>query len=365
MNIRIPLITSILTLILSTVGTTTVSAMESGPWDFREMTIFNHKVESLKDAYCEEHPNPYMPEMCYYEFTWDGEEKNKYDALSGYNMYGLILTAVNPSKNTFRIYFNGTELEYKRMGFAPENYLHDLSELYIAQFDKDYPIGVYWWDDIKKSIDNPHRYTVYDSSAMKDEGNWVPSNQEVELPMKEFSLNPKTSRHLRIYYKTTIGISYELYYDLSSCIDSSDYQDGMECQIRYSNTGNIVFFVPSEPVDIASNPFSGNEIIISQDENNNSASTNPQDEGNVPINLEPQIEEVASATDSVNEGAEIDFGSEDSSTAATAQIKTPETGTNTAESCSKIIAFPWWLAVLLVVGDAVLVWWFMPKRKNK
>ncbi len=353
MNIRIPLITSILTLILSIVGTTTVSAMESGPWDFREMTIFNHKVESLKDAYCEEHPNPYMPEMCYYEFTWDGEEKNKYNALSGYNMYGLILTAVNPSKKTFRIYFNGTELEYKRMGFAPENYLHDLSELYIAQFDNGYPIGAYW-DDIKNGVDNSHRYTIYDSNTMKGEENWVPSDQEVELPMKEFSLNPETSRHLRIYYKTTIGVSYELYYDLSSCIDSSDYQDGMECQIRYSNTGNTVFFVPTEPIDITSDPFNGNEMIAaSQKEDDTLLPTDPQDEA------------TTLAIDEDGENNKMGFGGGDTGVTSAAQIRAPETGTNTVETCSKNVIFPWWFIALLIAGDAVLVWWFMPKRKNK
>lgn len=333
----------LISILISACTRINVSAIGPSSWTFEEMSVFSHQIEELKEAYCEEHPNPYMPEMCYYEYQWDGEDQDKYNATSAYNMNGLIITAINPSKKSFRIYFKSIELGYKRIGFAPSDYTHDLASLYIAQFDNGYPMGSYW-EDIENGVVDPHRHTIYAGTAKSNGDHWIPSDEEVELPIGDISVNPESSRHIQINYKTTLGISYGIYYDLSECLDSPNYREGMECQIRYRNSDNMIFFVPAEPVDIVVNSLDDNTPI---DDKENQPDINIDQENSflIPVSVIDEPELTKSDTGMV--------------------VKAPETGVNTNETCIKTIEFPWWLIPILVLGDIILLWWFSPIHRRK
>ena len=128
----------------------------------------------------------------------------------------------------------------------------------------------------------------------------------------------------------SIGLNYPSsvmsWPDYSSCVNSLNYVEGMECRMIFDETGNWSYypFYPEEP-KTAENSISdlGGETIIY-------ASTMSE-------------EELGATTEVVN---------------------APNTGTTTAPQ-EKQTGLPWWMSLIFSVGCATTLWLFWPKSRKK
>ena len=449
MGKKIPILISTLTLLGGFAVSKNVFADNSGPWTFEEMKALNQEVEAIKDEQCS-NPDYGDPFMCYMEFRWDdidvdirldlGLNRQKYETLESFNYSALTITAINPSKNTIRVYFSSENVEDKHMG--ARNYISDLDELYIGQFDRGYLNDVGYF--VRNGVANPNLHLLFaGSQAMNGEG-WFPSDTEVELAIDGFSLSNDREQQLSVSYVNTRNGSYGIFINYASCVDSPDYQEGMECQVRYSGP-DLPFYVPvipyEEPAPDTNDPATDNtdptangtttdnpaaddpaadgsttngtttddpaandtttdnptldgdsttpdDQTTSGNQAPSDGPTTPDDQGvsDNPTTSDDQTPDDQTMPDNnqttptdqsaPNEQASTDepvqkdegYGSTSdaavASSASTATVKTPDTGVAT-EECTKSVEFPWWLIVLIVLGDAAVIWWFIPARKRE
>ena len=154
MGKKIPILISILTLLGNSALGVSAFAEQQGPWTFEEMNLLNQEAEALKDEQCLNSDDPFM---CYISYRWGGENQQQYEALSAFNENSFTITAINPSKNTIRVYFNSENVTAKHMG--SHNYISDISDLFIAQFDVGYSGEVSYY--VRNKVENPHMHLLF------------------------------------------------------------------------------------------------------------------------------------------------------------------------------------------------------------
>ena len=206
-----------------------------------------------------------------------------------------------------------------------DNYISDISDLFIAQFDSGYMNSVGYY--VRNNIENPHMQLLFTGFESANGAGWLPSNTEVEIPIDGLSLSPDKEQIMAVSYTDNSQANYGLYFNYSSCVNSPEYQDGMECQIRYANLDVPIFYVPVVPEEPAT---PAPETDIYEDEGY----------GNASGDSSGHLVEVVPTP------------------------KTPNTGV-ASEECTKKVDFPWWLMALMLLGDVIAVWWFLPNHKRK
>ena len=219
---------AILATAFSPLNTTSVFAEES-LWTLDDMVALSAEFEPELDEACAGSDDF----MCKDMYIWQKSDPI-YWALYGFQSSQLFITSFNPSSGALRIYYNDVDFNTKHMGSS--TYQHDLADLYIVQYDKGYVDN--YTDDLKNGVERDHRYTLLYKSEATDGAKWLPANTEVGFSALNFS-NEKLSLNPKLYYtyKTTSGLSVGDIARLEGCVNSSDYQDGMECQIRFSSSG--------------------------------------------------------------------------------------------------------------------------------
>ena len=335
MGKKIPILILTVTLLGSFTIPKSAFADEDGPWTFDEMNTLNQEVEALKDEQCKDSSDPFM---CYRTFKWDGENRPKYETLTAFNENSFTITAINPNKNTIRVYYNSENVNGKHMG--SHDYYSDVSELYIGQYRQGYSGDLSY--SIKNNIEDPDLNILYFGARLFTSEGLIPSDIEIELPLvNQLSLSDDMDQRISVSYTNTNRASYSFSFNYSNCVNSPDYQEGMECQIRYFGFDQPPFYVPAMPRE---EPVSDtiDEQFATDDQN---------------------VLGVQSTQDV--ERTEGYGGSSDGSTAnSSITIKTPYTGALT-EECAKSVEFPWWLIALILLGNAAIIWWFIPARKRK
>ena len=274
----------------------------------------------------------------------EGDDGKIYRALEEFNMSNFIISSINPSSETISLYFQDEDWMMRMMGMDESR---KLTEVYAFWLEdgmigpaKD-TIDIYNYSgDVKDDIFVDGLHPLISKNEEKDGVDWFPSRTEVQFSVEGSDL--VSNREGTIYFTVNangliIGLK-----DYSECINSSDYVEGMECRIMFSDSGLRYMPVYSDVEDLSvDNPIS---------------------------DLEPY-----------SIGRRLGFGEVsadviyDSATVATgynivdSRIKAPDTGAYTypAEVCSKEINMPWWLIVAILAGNALLIWWFMPSRQKK
>ncbi len=162
----------------------------------------------------------------------------------------FLITSYNPSKNTMRLYYNDIDISRKLSGRS--DWRKSLAELYLTWHDADQPeidsialtqIGLksYLWHtaEIKQGIENPGVHIIYTDDEAKDGTNWFPAKQEIEISVENLDENTTNSIYYVYYIKNSM--QYRTF-NYSSCINSPDYVEGMECQLYLTNTDELVYF---------------------------------------------------------------------------------------------------------------------------
>lgn len=239
-----------------------------------------------------------------------------YRAASSYHSIGIVVTSINPKKNAIRVVFHDEDYDIRLWEEREMHY--PLNELAIVWHSDDAPNLSYSVNDIRDGTIAPWLNVVYYSEYPEELSRFLP-NQEIEITSSNGDLSENHRGLIAFsYYNQPFGAAGS--YDFSECINSPDYEYGMECRAYFDDLGNIYYY-PEVVEDIEI----GEEIID------------------------------ASETDTDGYGEEV---------VNITTVKTPQTGVYKAQ-CEKVIEFPWWIMALIGVGNLIALWLFWPNSKKQ
>ena len=262
-------------------------------------------------------------------------DDTRYEALRMFREGRFWATSINPQNESLEvIYFNENQFlkRWGRSEIQPLDFLFlawfDNANDQIGNYDYNLPIEPQFSDDL-------HLMYANDATAYSATG--FPENTPFNLPVFNTNLSENTLGYL---YIATFGENHNSkgYLDYSSCLTDADYREGMTCELMFSSKLGYRYF----PVT----------VIITEDQQ---PEPEPESEEPTPVTLTSEKTELP-----VIETTKTDSSSK---TTASTIMKAPNTGSNT-KTCDRIIEFPWWLAILIIIGNATILWFFLPNRQN-
>jgi hypothetical protein len=237
----------------------------------------------------------------------------------------------------------------------------DLTHIYFGWFD-DWSGQIYNYDRDQFASGLPGLHTMYVGDETDYGPGWLPAWEEIELSVAGSDLAQNTSG--KIDYAAFAGSHFNAqgYFDISSCLNAPDYEVGMECKLMFSGDQWASYFPPrneiepedntvsdesiDEPVDPTAEPIS--EPTSEQPTSTENASEQPNNShGEIGNNDAPTIEVVSQAQ------------------VLAEPIKAPNTGTMTNPCSQKTIEFPWWLIIVIALGNTIILWLFRPQKYHK
>ena len=323
-------------------------------WSVAEMLDFYNRVEQEKVTLCGDDAG------CTQEFNMTMVERgNKYSALNNLIEGQFWITSINPKEETVKILFFDEDRMLAHMGIKEEI---RLNSFYLAWFDewRGQIYNFYRPQFISGEIEGLH--TVYDSVAEGLDVAHLPAWQEIEIPVPGSDLLLNTSGKLDHAIFGTRGFNSMGYTNYSDCINASDYEEGAECKLMISGDKWMKFFPPRaeivepEPSTVLDAPSIPDETGLTPD---------------TPDTLEPTSSDVTPGPT-----AELGYGAASDTpesielpinhTALDNLTKAPNTGAEPypTENHSREINMPWWIIALIAAGIGLIVWWFIPNRKN-
>ncbi|MDO4742066.1 MAG: hypothetical protein Q4A79_01690 [Candidatus Saccharibacteria bacterium] len=205
---------------------------ETQAWSVEELASASTRLDALLEEECR---GDYMCNEMYLMDLYDsGDEIFK--ALSIYDSERITITSINPSLGTMNIIYKSRDTLGRRMGMGGGE--EDLRELYVVRFKNGY-IDSDFITPLQQGIVVPTTYLVFGNTV--DEGNVLPPNTEVTINLEGFGLSSEIKNDFW-YYLSTTESSMMGNFNFSSCIDSPDYRDGLECRIMYNKSKP--FYVP-------------------------------------------------------------------------------------------------------------------------
>ena len=337
---------------------------------------------------------------------------------TGYNIFGegrFIISSINRDENTIEVYFDNNDINV-----SAYNYLYrdsDLLALYIGWYE-DTPYRIYNLTERHFDDEEPGKHILYSETISKMNAGWIPSQTFTTISADE-PLKDNTSGIFGIVASSAFFASQGPV-DLSGC--SSDTDDWSICNLSISINSEMKYSgvtIGTEP----STPPEENEPNHTDNTNNaNDSNTtdntpeNPTTTPESPDNSEPtsnpsdnsaenqsvstpestpaaepstQVAEpspsvtvpssdstVALITSTNATGATSGSTNTDSTEAENAtesstapEIKStidvplassPAPGNKT---CGKT-DFPWWFFIMILTGDIIAVWLFLPRRRR-
>lgn len=355
------LLTLISSAALSPVSTTSAAIYDRDTtwWSVEELLDFYPEVEAEKEAECGHDQD------CRMEFDFSMIERGgKYNALNNLLESQFWITSINPETETIKVLFFDDDMMLRRMGIEEKL---ELENLYIGWTEPWLGHGYYHGFD--RPFDNtmPGVHLIY-NSEIEDVGSIIPW-QENEFPMIDPDISGNTTGvlYVTIYAKNNL-FNAQGSVNYANCLNSPDYQAGMECKMYVSGDQWVSYFPPRESIAIEEMP------IVDTSEPNDIKPTIPEpDDTESELTLEPSITEnepIIELTDTGNETWETDGKvssypntqtTSDGDLKNTTKVHAPDTGVTPSEG-TNAIEFPWWMAVIIAINAIVLVWLFLPIR---
>lgn len=396
----------------------TITSRGTKAWSIAEMQDLYVEAQAKKDDLCDKDPDCRRD----LDFIW-ADEDPKYAALQAYSMSSFVLSAINPSKNTVRAYFR--DLDPMALEMEGEERHTELTEAYVVWLEDTFDeYKTSFISEIRAGRHRDDMHEIYIASTEKNGANWFPAETEVEISAPDAELEKNTKGMIRLFALNAPS-SVLSYVDYSDCLNSPDYQPGMECRLMYDETANRVYqpFVPADAKTETSDdqPSGGDDASNIADAGNDDSGkdtnpapqdstgsqegatddSGPHSDSNVDSSPSPALfarvettsstastiaaptttssnntnnssaptttsaaasQPLATSTDASAESSanSIEDGAEPLA-AATTSVSTPLGG----DSCDQNKTFPWWIVLLLILGDILVIWWLLPNRSRK
>ena len=295
-------------------------------WSVEDLLEFSKIAEAEEEALCGDDFDC-RNELFFSKFE---SEDMRYQALEMLKEGRFWITAVNPTAETIEVlYFDEDEM-LKRWGYEE---IQPLEFIFIAWFDSingeignynhELPIEPQFSDDL---------HLLYADSAEPFDEEGFPADKPFGLPINSTNL---IDNYLGYLYIATFGENYNSkgYLDYSDCLE--DYREGETCKLMFSPGNGYKFLSPREKT-----------IENEQNENN--------DEGN-----DGELTGLGEVT-----YIEAQTPGEENETVSFSVPEAPNTGNYTG-ACEKVVEFPWWLTIILVLGNITALWLFLPSKSHK
>ena len=298
----------------------------------------------------------------------------------------FAITSINPSQGTIKAAYFGENLDYPT--WSAKHF--DLTELYIFWVDDSLPRQATQatWNSVKNGEDVAGVHTIVSENEGNNPHGWFPEGQEItfsvgdisDVPYGEFNVFMNSERG-NMYNTTTF----------SSCIDSPEYQEGMECRLVYSNDTKWFKFIPMDPAtadyvdydapDLLAIPrmitieniIESTNLVV--DDQSDDPQTSTDEGGSTPDSIEETTNPSNSTEDSVEsktaspapdiakpttiEDTTTKKANDSKSSNSTKAPITPNTGVVGNQS---YVEFSIWFAPLLTAGAIALAWLFWPNH---
>ena len=334
-------------IISQTTASSSVSAMYREPnatwWTVPELLEFKQQVEREESEICGNNQG------CKEELFFSNleSEDTRYQALEIMLQSRFVVTSINPGQEKIKVIYFDEEPMLKRMGIEE----HDpLNHIFMAWFDQDNPAITnysYQYPYQNQFPDDIHLLYIGDKESYSSTG--FPANQEFELPIQPTGLSNNQLASIKV---ATFANQYNSMGQANylSCTREYDYEAEVGCQMMYSAEQGSRYFPPRETIEQNQTNFTDTPNTENPDILASGIPETKELGDSTILNHDDTNEIVVTSLKNTNEPT--DFA-----------IKVPETGTLTNE-CNKVVEFPWWLALLLMLGNATLLWLFWPKNQK-
>ena len=345
-------------------------------WSVEELLEFNQEVEAEKQAECGD------DERCKMEFGFNMIEKGpKYSALNNLLEGQIWITSINPTTETIKVLFFDDDMMLRRMGIEEKM---NLESLFIGWSENPH-LQLYNYDESHLLNESEGHHVIYYETSDTNGYNWIPAWEEVELSAAGSQLiNNKSGR---INYSAFADIfNAQGSFDYSNCLNASDYEEGMECQMMISDDQWVSYFPPREQMieqEITDDTPQENDptdeqlgvitLIVNEEVNEQSEPNSPEITEEPPAELgQDTLDEnlspgIVPSTDNVEElSTNTSLVSSKSlhQIANASNPKTPETGKSMKQTANSTEQ-PWWPIVLAITSSISLIWWLLPTRSAR
>lgn len=387
-------------------------------WMLEEMQTLNAEVQAEIKTTCADAEDF----MCADSYLWQKANSDPaYSALMNYRANHLTVSAVNPERQTIKLYYDLYSIP------AWETSDPTMSDLYISQFEADHFVSGFYLA-LERGEEIPYTTILLNKRKLIDDSDWLPFYTEVEFDTPGLSAGADADPILRLFYRTVSNVSYAIEFPFESCLTSSDYQPGMECRAVFSASRSFYLpFAVENETEVEPEPETEPEPepeIESESEAEpevepkTEAKTETELESETEIESEPELETDDSSASEITEKTEAEHAvattntTTDATTASgvttSSAVSTPvsttasysvslvdanepalaaNTTTDTSQSlnpatdesqpsatatdlprlggdCERGSTFPWWFIVLVLACDALIMWFFWPKREK-
>lgn len=337
-----------------------LSPDESGVawWSVEELLAFSQFADREEEELCGDDFSC-REELLFSRFE---SEDARYQILDIFREGRFWITSINPTEETLEVLYFDEDQMLKRWGI---NEKQPLEFIFLAWFDKingqignyDYnlPIEPQFSDDL---------HLVYASEATSYSKDGFPTNIPFKLSINSTNLS---ENHIGRLYIAVFGENYNSkgYLDYSSCLQEVDYKDGTTCKLMFSSGGSYRY-LPSRET-LLENGQDKTELITEE------TLKGDEDEIAIPEDItaefngtdaieEPKVVRDLDKTKDIKDTKKVESTIKNLATNFPSNsIKAPDTG---VKPCEKVIEFPWWLGILIVIGNIVFLWFFGPNSKK-
>ena len=352
------------------------------------------------------------------------EADGKYRALENFEMEKLIVSSVNPPANTVKLYYQDEDRMLSFMlGQQKTNNIEDFYMLWVEEwlgnpfkngswltYGERYP---YFLGDATTVESASH--LMIDEDKNRNGAGWFTPNTEREYLITSSNLNDNSAQMFYYSLLESNGGRTNGVKDYRSCFKDTDYEPGMECRYLFGSDGVSRYF-PFNPeptttsTDSVIEPNSNetNDVTetnpgtkaddtpasTSKEESTTKESSNKKEANQASASVlsvvtKPVIVDTDKAkttktnqkdaktteqtTPNSDQTAEVsDVQSSSPQTTATttdatndATSSTPTVSLPKSGGCEKETIFPWWFIILVMVCDAIIMWFFWPKKSEK
>lgn len=176
------------------------------------------------------------------------ERGGKYVALENFGYSSFLITAINPSAETIKVYYDDEDQMMKQM--TGTSVRRPLSELYVFwaeegieddPFIATYNVDLHV-DQIRNGNPAQGIHPLISWNEMET-GSVFPANQEVEFSIAGSNLADNNRKSILIKGDAFISVT-----KYSDCADSEDYEEGMECRLMYGENWKKAYIPVSATV---------------------------------------------------------------------------------------------------------------------
>ena len=205
-------------------------------WTFEEMLELDAEVNREKLEVCGADN---------YDCEWDFdmnlmERGGQYLVYDMFNFQQMFMTAVNPAKNTIKFFYRDEDKMMRMFGIDEKYPLEEFIVFWTDdEIEKSYPGELlrgfrHYIEPMLngESVDDLH--PIFFGNVELNGENWFEPNKELEFTIVSDDTKDNTKGFFYQMGKSNGTFSGRIYY--SDCINSADYEDGMECRLFFGGT---------------------------------------------------------------------------------------------------------------------------------